>query len=120
MDFLQREEKFDERLVLIESTSVLGDNEIGMVEKLRLTELDKKGLLIKEKNNALEEAMQLDIQRENEIRERMAILDASANALLERANAVLMGQKNGGSKKKWNQFFGRRKHRQGRDQKGIM
>jgi len=96
IDVVQREQKIDERLVLIESASLLGDNELEMEEKLRLTELDKKELLIREKNNALEEAMQLNIQRENEIREKMAALDAATDALLERANAVQAMRDSGG------------------------
>ncbi|KAL7445202.1 hypothetical protein ACHAXM_011882 [Skeletonema potamos] len=97
MNFVRIEQKIDERLESIESASVLGHKEMEKEERLRLMELDKKELLIREKNDALEEAMQLNIQRENEIRERMAALDAATNALLERANAVHVMRDSGGN-----------------------
>ena len=101
MDFAQREHIIDERLSSIESASVVASQnrhmkgkETEMKEKLRLIELSKKEQLFREKNNALEEAMQLIIKSENEIRERMAALDAATSELLNKANAVPSGGEN--------------------------
>ena len=93
----QREQQIDDKLDSIENSSVISrqkrhvkerERELEMEERLRLIELNKKEQLIAEKNKALEEAMQLNIQRENEIQERMKALDAATSALLQKAIAT--------------------------------
>ena len=93
----EKERIINEKLGSIETASVISrqkrqveerERELEMEENLRMIELNKKEKLIAEKNKALEEAMQLNIQRENEIRERMIALDAATNALIQKANAA--------------------------------
>jgi hypothetical protein len=93
ISFAMREQEIDDRLASLDAASVIArqkrevkKKEIEMEETLKLMELNEKELLIAEKNKALEEAMQLNMQREIEIKERMAALDAATTALMEKAN----------------------------------
>eukprot|EP00984_Skeletonema_dohrnii_P010796 scaffold4233_cov142-Skeletonema_dohrnii-CCMP3373.AAC.39 len=93
----QRETEIDEKLGSIETASAISRQKRHMEEReremetkveLRLIELNKKEQLIREKNNALEEAMELNIEREIEMMKKIFSLDAATNALLHKANAA--------------------------------
>lgn len=93
ISFAMREQEIDDRLASLDAASVIARQkrevkrkEIEMEETLKLMELNEKELLIAEKNTALEEALQLNMQREIEIKEIMAALDSATTALMEKAN----------------------------------
>ena len=85
---IDHKQETDERLAAIDAASVIARQkreakrkEIEMEEKLKLMELHEKELLVEEENQVLEEAIRLNAQREAEIRNTIASLDVTTNAL---------------------------------------